>query len=56
MLVARNHECLNRLAFLAEGRREERAARELDHRTSTPDPAEGTASPQAQDDVREAGI
>lgn len=56
LLVARNHECLNRLAFLAEGRRAEREARELDHRTETPEPAEGTASPQAQEDVREAGI
>lgn len=56
MLVARNHECLNRLAFLAEGRREEREARELDHRTETPDPAEGAPSPQAQHDVREAGV
>ncbi len=56
MLVARNHECLNRLAFLAEGRRDEREARELDHRTETPDPAEGTPSPQAEEDVREAGV
>ena len=42
--------------FLAEGRREEREARELDHRTETPDPRDGTASPQARADVREAGI
>ncbi|WP_285136723.1 SRPBCC family protein [Microbacterium sp. lyk4-40-TSB-66] len=56
MLTLRNHECLNRLAFLAEGRRAEREARELDHRTETPEPREGTASPQAREDMREAGI
>ncbi len=37
LLVARNHECLNRLAFLAEGRREKREAREPQHRKTDPD-------------------
>ena len=56
LLVLRNHECLNRLAFLAEGRREEREAGELEARPATPDPAEGAASPQAESDARESDI
>lgn len=56
LLVLRNHECLNRLAFLAEGRREEREAGGLEARPATPDPAEGAASPQAESDARESDI
>nr|WP_295831927.1 SRPBCC family protein [uncultured Microbacterium sp.] len=56
LLVLRNHECPNRLAFLAEGRRQEREARELNHRRRTPDPGEGTPSPQAQRDARDADV
>jgi hypothetical protein len=56
LLTLRNHECLNRLAFLAEGRRAEREAGELEARPETPTPAEGTASPQAEKDAAEADI
>ena len=56
VLTLRNHECLNRLAFLAEGRREERERGELEARPETPDPAEGAPSPQAESDARESDI
>lgn len=56
VLRLRNHECLNRLAFLAEGRRAEREAGELEARTHTPDPAEGEASPQAEEDTADAEV
>ncbi|MFZ8294604.1 hypothetical protein ACO1LH_13750, partial [Staphylococcus aureus] len=56
LLVLRNHECLNRLAFLAEGRREERERGELEARPVTPDPADGAASPQAESDAQESDI
>ncbi|MFJ4036972.1 SRPBCC family protein [Microbacterium sp. NPDC090007] len=56
LLRLRNRECLNRLAFLAEGRRQEREAQELNHRRRTPEPDEGTPSPQAQQDARESQV
>jgi hypothetical protein len=56
LLVLRNRECLTRLAFLAEGRRGERERGDLEARPETPDPAEATASPQAESDAAEADI
>ena len=56
LLRLRNHECLNRLAALAEGRRAEREAGELEARPETPDPADGAASAQAESDAGEADI
>ncbi len=56
LLTLRNHEGLNRLAALAEGRREERERGELEARPHTPEPSEGEASPQAEHDSADADI
>ncbi|MEX0153578.1 SRPBCC family protein [Microbacterium sp. LMI1-1-1.1] len=56
LLRLRNHECLNRLAFLAEGRAAERAAGELVQRPEVPEPVGGTPSPEALEDVRSTGL
>lgn len=55
-LRVRNHECLDRLAFLAEGRAAERASGEPAYRASLIDPEDGVASKQAREDVHESGI
>lgn len=55
-LRLRNHECLNRLAFLAEGRAGERAAGQLSQRPQVPDPAGGIPSAEAIADVRSTDL
>ena len=54
LLHWRNEETLLRLAFLAEGRRRERAAGEKTARPTVPDPADGTPAPDAVADVAQA--
>lgn len=53
LLTLRNHEALNRLAYIAEGRARARATG-LDTRPDAPGPIEGDPTDQAERDVREA--